>query len=77
MNIMFRIGGIFALLVTIAKILDRVWTAAPEVIKIIATHSSFMYGIAVGIIVSSFTKNLWLILLAIGGVYFLLAYVGI
>jgi hypothetical protein len=77
MNIMFRMAGIVALFTTIVTIISRIWGAAPSVIHFIAQNSPFFYGVALGIGVAGLTRNLWLILIAIGAGFVLLKWVGL
>ena len=77
MNIMFRVAGIVALFTTIVTIISRLWGTAPSVIHFIAQNASFMYGVALGIGIGAFTRNLWIILLTIAAGFFLLKYVGL
>jgi hypothetical protein len=77
MNVAFRAGGILALAVTLAKIASKFWQAAPEVVKFVASNSSFFLGMAFGIAVAGLTRNLWAILLAITAGFIILKWVGI
>ena len=71
---MMKIGGLFAFFVTICKVITQF--AVVPIVGFIAAHSSFFYGLAVGIMVAGLTRNLWLILIAIAAVFILLVYVG-
>lgn len=75
MNLMFKIAGIFALFITISKIIVALGFVLP-VIGFVAVNSSFMYGIAAGIGVAALSKNIWLMFLTIGAVYVLLTVAG-
>ena len=75
MNLMLKVGGLAALFVTICKVIVALGIALP-VVGFVAGYSSFFYGLAVGIIAASLTRNLWLILLAIAGVFILLTVAG-
>ena len=77
MNIMFRLAGVVALLTTIITIISKVWSAAPSVIHFVAQNTPFFYGVALGIGIAGFTRNLWLILIAIGAGFVLLKWVGL
>jgi uncharacterized membrane protein YoaK (UPF0700 family) len=63
--------------VTVIKIIAVLWTGAPDLIKYVAAHSAFFYGVAAGVAISGTTKKLWLILPVVAAVYLLLSYVGI
>jgi len=77
MNIMFRVAGIVALFTTVVTIISRLWETAPSVIHFIAQNSPFFYGVALGIGVAGFTRNLWLVLIAIASGFILLKWVGL
>jgi len=77
MNLTFKAGGAMALATTIITIIARLWADAPSFIAFISQNSSFFYGLAAGIVVAGISKNFWVILLAIAGVFILLKWVGL
>lgn len=76
MNVLVRLGGFFALFVTICKIIVAL-AGDVAVLGFIAAQSSFFYGLAGGIVIAGISRNLWIILLTIAGIFILLTYVGI
>lgn len=77
MNPMLRIAGLFALGVTIVKIICGLWDGAPEAVRFVADNSPFFYGCALGIGIAGFTRNLWVIIFVIGFAFVLLKIVGL
>lgn len=75
MNLLLRAAGILALAVTVSKIITHFWVV--PLVSEIAFNSSFCYALAGLIGVSAFTKNIWVLLIATGGIYFLLMWAGI
>ena len=68
MNILWKVGGLVALATTICKVLLGLGIILPAS-EFIAANSSFFYGLAGGIIIASFTKNLWFIMITIAGIF--------
>lgn len=76
MNVMMKLGGLFGLFVTICKIVVAL-AGEVAVIGFVAVHSSFMYGMAAGIIVYGLIRNFWIMVVVIFIVYGLLVITGI
>ena len=71
----FRIGSIVALVTTVCKLVAP--HVGISVITFISQNASFLYGIAVGIIIAGFTRRIEVILLFIAAVFFILKYLGV
>jgi len=72
-----KIGGIWALIVTVFKLISRAWATAPGFITFIAANSPFFLGLAAGIAVAGWTRRFWVIIFVIALVYILLAWAGL
>lgn len=75
MNLMLRIAGIWALVVTVCKIIT--FFAVVPGFSWIAQHSAFMLSLAAMIALLGYTKRWWLVIGAGIAVYALLAMVGL
>lgn len=74
MNPMFRFGLLFGLFVTICKVIASFATL--PVVSSVAAESSFFYAVAVMMVVFGFTRNFWILLFALVGVFIALTGAG-
>ncbi len=75
MNPMFRIGLLFGLFVTICKVVTA-FIVLP-VVGFVAAESSFFYAVAAMMVVFGVTRNIWVLLIALGVVFVVLTGAGV
>ena len=75
MNPMFRGGLLFGLFVTICKVITTF--AVVPVVGFVAAESSFFYAAAAMIVVFGITRNIWVLLIALGVVFVVLTGAGV